>query len=98
MNCPKCRSNSKVLESRLTDGGVRRRRECLKCGTRFATIEACVTKKAAKPREEKKIPPLVKTVEGKRRPEYWPEDETPDEVLPDEFFNHPGTAVRCFDE
>lgn len=90
MNCPQCQGDSKVLESRPFVGGVRRRRECLSCKTRFLTHEVCVAKKqntVAKPREEKKLPPLVKTVEGKRRPEVWPEDEIPDEVLPDEFFN-----------
>lgn len=96
MICPQCHGDSKVLETRPAAGGVRRRRECLSCGTRFATREVCV--EAAKPREEKKLPPLVKTVEGKRRSEFWPEDETPDEVLPDEFFNHLGTPGRCFDE
>lgn len=78
--------------------GIRRRRECVKCAFRFPTQEVVVMKQAAKPVEEKKLPPPVKTVEGKRRPEDWPEDETPDEVLPDEFFNHLGTPGRCFDE
>jgi transcriptional repressor NrdR len=40
--CPKCSSDdTKVLESRLSDGGrsVRRRRSCVKCNHRFTTYE-----------------------------------------------------------
>ncbi len=42
MNCPFCKSpDSRVIDSRLTDGGltVRRRRECIKCKKRFTTYE-----------------------------------------------------------
>ncbi|UUX34167.1 transcriptional regulator NrdR [Fundicoccus culcitae] len=42
MECPKCRhQQSKVIDSRPADDGasIRRRRECLKCGTRFNTYE-----------------------------------------------------------
>lgn len=42
MNCPKCKaSDTKVLDSRVTEGGrvIRRRRECEKCGNRFTTFE-----------------------------------------------------------
>lgn len=42
MFCPKCASDdTKVLESRLSDGGrsVRRRRSCVKCNHRFTTYE-----------------------------------------------------------
>ncbi len=42
MQCPACQhSNSRVLESRSTEGGksIRRRRECLKCKQRFTTYE-----------------------------------------------------------
>ena len=42
MKCPECKkSESKVMESReLYDGElIRRRRECLKCQTRFTTYE-----------------------------------------------------------
>jgi transcriptional repressor NrdR len=39
--CPTCACETRVLESRLADGGeaVRRRRECLQCGTRHTTFE-----------------------------------------------------------
>lgn len=40
MKCPKCQSDQlKVADSRPTDHGVRRRRECLDCGHRFSTME-----------------------------------------------------------
>jgi transcriptional repressor NrdR len=40
MNCPYCRGQeSKVIDSRSLDEGVRRRRECLACSARFTTYE-----------------------------------------------------------
>ncbi len=40
MKCPYCEENqSKVTDSRDTENGIRRRRECLSCGRRFTTHE-----------------------------------------------------------
>lgn len=40
MHCPFCNyEDSRVLDSRGSDDGVRRRRECLQCGARFTTYE-----------------------------------------------------------
>ena len=40
MYCPFCsHGETKVLESRLVDTSMRRRRECLKCSNRFTTYE-----------------------------------------------------------
>ncbi len=40
MRCPYCsHSDSKVTDSRVTDSGIRRRRECHACGVRFTTYE-----------------------------------------------------------
>ena len=40
MNCPFCPSKgSKVTNKRNSPGGVRRRRECLKCSKRYTTYE-----------------------------------------------------------
>ena len=40
MLCPECKkSDSKVLDSRCDDRFIRRRRECLKCHSRFTTYE-----------------------------------------------------------
>jgi len=40
MNCPYCGSyDSKVIDSRDVNEGIRRRRQCLGCGSRFTTYE-----------------------------------------------------------
>ena len=40
MRCEECDALAHVIDSRgLTSGGVRRRRECRRCGARFTTIE-----------------------------------------------------------
>ena len=40
MNCPYCGYyDSRVVDSRDINDGVRRRRQCLKCGSRFTTYE-----------------------------------------------------------
>ena len=40
MNCPYCAStNSRVIDTRSAEGGIRRRRECEDCGRRFTTYE-----------------------------------------------------------
>ncbi len=40
MNCPFCSNTSlKVTDKRNSPEGIRRRRECLKCGKRFTTYE-----------------------------------------------------------
>ena len=40
MKCSHCGyADSKVLDTRQNDEGVRRRRECLRCGARFSTVE-----------------------------------------------------------
>ena len=45
MLCPFCSNvDSKVIDSRDTRDGVRRRRECLRCGLRFTTYERVQTR------------------------------------------------------
>jgi transcriptional repressor NrdR len=40
MKCPFCASmNSRVIDTRTAEGGIRRRRECEECGRRFTTYE-----------------------------------------------------------
>jgi len=40
MNCPYCSyRDSKVIDSRVVNEGIRRRRQCLSCGSRFTTYE-----------------------------------------------------------
>jgi transcriptional repressor NrdR len=44
MNCPYCNyHDSKVVDSRDVSDGIRRRRECLACGSRFTTYERIQT-------------------------------------------------------
>ena len=38
MICPKCGGQSKVIESRETKNGKRRREECVLCHHRFSTL------------------------------------------------------------
>ncbi len=41
MRCPYCHTrDSRVTDSRATDDGIRRRRQCIACGERFSTFEA----------------------------------------------------------
>jgi transcriptional repressor NrdR len=43
VNCPRCDSATKTLETRrVPDGSTRRRRECSDCGYRFTTYERAV--------------------------------------------------------
>ncbi len=40
MNCPFCSAtDSRVIDTRDAEGGIRRRRECASCGRRFTTYE-----------------------------------------------------------
>lgn len=40
MHCPFCNHyDSKVIDSRVVNDGIRRRRQCLSCGSRFTTYE-----------------------------------------------------------
>ena len=40
LKCPNCEHrDSRVLETRTSSGGMRRRRQCHACGTRFTTME-----------------------------------------------------------
>ncbi|MEL6343341.1 MAG: transcriptional regulator NrdR [Myxococcota bacterium] len=58
MKCPQCHhTESKVLETRNSGVGIRRRRQCQRCGHRFTTQE----------RIERKAPLVVKR-DGSREP------------------------------
>lgn len=58
MNCPFCNyENSRVLDSRVSNASIRRRRECLACQKRFTTYETVET-----------TPILVIKNDGSRQP------------------------------
>jgi transcriptional repressor NrdR len=43
VNCPRCDSSTKTLETRrVPDGALRRRRQCTECSHRFTTYERAV--------------------------------------------------------
>ena len=63
MRCPSCKelNSDKVIDSRMTDGGlaIRRRRHCTSCGRRFTTkerIEAEVRLAVIKERDGGRVP------------------------------------------
>ncbi|HEA68227.1 MAG TPA: hypothetical protein ENI07_15615 [Desulfobacterales bacterium] len=48
MKCPKCKENNdKVIDSRPSDYGIRRRRECQDCKERWTTYEVTEDKLAS---------------------------------------------------
>ena len=60
MRCPHCgETESKVIDTthEVQAGGIRRRRECLKCGQRFSTVERVV-----------QATPVVVKSDGRREP------------------------------
>ena len=63
MRCEKCKAETVVKDSRPKDKSIRRRRECLRCGHRFFTMEVL----EAKP-DLKIVPkPIPKPVKRKSR-------------------------------
>lgn len=67
-----------MLESRKTDDGLRRRRQCVSCGTRFSTVEARVLAPAPKiepsKQEKSKKAPKAERVKARRAIEDYFED------------------------
>lgn len=60
MNCIKCGNKSKVYDSRPHKDSVKRHRQCLKCGHRYATLEVMFIVEEL-PKAEPK-PPKLKLV------------------------------------
>jgi len=48
--CPTCEGATQVLETRMTPGGLRRRRQCVhdQCATKFTTMELAVATNGAR--------------------------------------------------
>src|SRR3989338_7691280 len=74
MNCPTCHQETKVIDSRVDERSVRRRRECLGCNSRFTTYErielsASVTKRdgQSEPYDRAKVLDGIRRA-GKNRP------------------------------
>jgi transcriptional repressor NrdR len=60
MYCPSCNGATRVLETRNASAGnaVRRRRECLACGTRFTTSERPVRRPALVQKRDGELEPF----------------------------------------
>ena len=59
MRCPYCgHADSKVVDSRSTDEGIRRRRECSECGERFNTYERVDTSSITLVKKDKRREPF----------------------------------------
>jgi hypothetical protein len=50
--CPDCGGDTHITDRRGTAAGIRRRRECLRCGHRYTTLEAMVSWNAEEKRWE----------------------------------------------
>lgn len=63
MRCAKCDGETKVIDSRpqAYGTGIRRRRKCLECSSRFSTIEIAVNDIHAESKLEKQIEILQTT-------------------------------------
>jgi transcriptional regulator NrdR family protein len=55
MECPKCGGRTRVVDTRVLDGQVRRARVCRECGELFKTREVCMGGRNVAP------PPHVET-------------------------------------
>lgn len=98
MRCIKCNSATDVYDTRLIPGeGSRRKRKCVKCGFRFATIEILDTvrelkeREPAAPKPEKK--PRLKKVRQPKPPRTRaekprrPEDDVYEPEISDDIWD-----------
>ena len=67
MLCTKCKSDTKVAESRPRNETTWRRRKCLSCGTQFRTIEI--------------LEPVVAQPKPKSKPKPEPKPKTNEEII-----------------
>ena len=63
--CKSCGGATRVIDSRPSEKGINRRRECVKCGVRFSTVERDVddlVEEIARWLEELKRPKMAKAL------------------------------------
>ena len=92
LKCPKCKhTKSDVFDSRPRDEGIRRRRTCQKCGTRFSTQEKVFVSVKASPTIERAKAPskpvkrrLTATPRKSKEPDF---DSMTDEQLEDYIYS-----------
>lgn len=58
MRC-KCGGDTRVVDARVLENGVRRRRLCMDCGFRFSTLESVLPEKVREPKPTKNKPPFT---------------------------------------
>ena len=80
MRCEKCKAETAVKDSRPKGNSIRRRRECLRCGHRFFTVEVLEAKPDLKIVPKPK-PKLVKRKTRKPRFEDLNFDSMTDEEI-----------------
>ena len=82
MECPKCQSETRVIDSRSTPKGTRRRRKCDKCGHKNTTYEVSLVmvelyeSQFKRVKElEKQVHDLTKKKQGASSARTWTESE-----------------------
>ena len=58
MRC-KCGGDTRVVDARVLENGVRRRRLCMDCGFRFSTLESVLPEKVKEPKPTKNKSPFT---------------------------------------
>ncbi len=66
MKC-RCNAESKVIDSREREGRIKRRRECLECGTRWSTIEVSESMLDYYERQMKRLKEYEQKFSGSRK-------------------------------
>lgn len=83
MKCKQCGSSGhRVISSDKLREGVRRRRECLRCGNRWNTIETVLVERPAEPKakpERKPVEPAYRREELEDLADGW--DSELDDIL-----------------
>ena len=67
--CPKCGGKSSVTDSRQTSTNIRRRRQCVACGSRWSTHEVLIGQGEAIDVMDEMIDVLVETRKAMRKVE-----------------------------
>jgi len=67
VNCPKCKSKSKVYDSRSRRGTVHRYRKCLSCEHKYQTEEVLIQTTKKQPRRTAPVKPKKRILKPKPR-------------------------------
>ena len=67
VNCPKCKSKSKVYDSRSRNSTVRRYRKCLSCDHKYQTEEVLIQPVRKEPRPAAPVKPKKRVLKPRPR-------------------------------